>query len=353
MTVEQIRAEYEASGGRDAHVEGRFAVVNCSFRDGKRGRFATVELRDGTGTFTARCFEEALLAQIDSAGAVDARLRVSEFNGAMSAIMLAWDRADLDGDDVLRLAGLDPEAHARRVEVLEGWLTECDASPWGSILRALFADAASWHAFCRAPAAVRLHHAEPGGLVRHLVEVGTAGLALLDSSACPYDRHYFLAGVFLHDIGKLDTYTLPPTIAYTAQGQMGEHQVWSTFRLGKACVRAGASASIESRLVHIIEQAHGAYRHAEWQDPVGIEAKALATADYFSSRLGVTEKERRAQDLLDRLLAGDADEPDRSDHERSTGDGPALVALEGGAGGPGASAVDPRPLATASGRSLF
>ena len=36
-----------------------------------------------------------------------------------------------------------------------------------------------------APAAVRLHHAEPGGLVRHLVEVGSAGLALLDPMGKP------------------------------------------------------------------------------------------------------------------------------------------------------------------------
>ena len=30
---------------------------------------------------------------------------------------------------------------------------------------------------------------------------------------------------FVHDLGKLDTYTLPPTIKYTAHGQMGEHQI--------------------------------------------------------------------------------------------------------------------------------
>ena len=154
-----------------------------------------------------------------------------------------------------------------------------------------------------AAAAVRMHHAEPGGLVRHLVEVGTAGLALLDSLGHPYDRAYFLAGVFLHDIGKLDTYTAPPTIAYSAQGQVVEHQVFSTFRLGKACAKVQVPAAIEARLIHMIEQAHGAFRHAEWQDPVGVEVKSLATADFHSARLGATDKEVRAQDALDTLFA--------------------------------------------------
>lgn len=306
-TVEQIRAEYEGAGGRAFHAEGRFAVVNCTFKESRTGnRFATVELRDGSGSFTARCFEASICDGLLEAGAIDARLKVEEFNGSMSCVIAAYDVAELTADDVLRLAGLDPEVHAERVALLEQWLRECDGTVYGDVLRECFAEAGTWDAFCMAPAAVRLHHAEPGGLVRHLVEVGKAGLALLDSTGADYDRPYFLAGVFLHDLGKLDTYTLPPTITYTAHGQMGEHQIWSTFRLAKACAAARAPRSVEARLVHIIEQAHGAYKHAEWQDALGPEVKALAAADFFSSRLGETEKERKAQQALDRLLGDEA-----------------------------------------------
>ncbi len=303
-TVEQIRSEYDGANGRPFFSEGRFAVVNCTFKESRTGnRFATVELRDGTGSFTARCFDAALVGALEDAGAIDARLKVEEFNGSMSCIINAYDVAQLAHEDVLRLGGLDPEVHAKRVAILEQWLAECDGTVYGDVLRACFAEPGTWNDFCMAPAAVRLHHAEPGGLVRHLVEVGTAGLALLESTGDAYDRPYFLAGVFLHDIGKLDTYTLPPTISYTAQGLLGEHQIWSTFRLAKACAAVGAPKSVEARLLHIIEQAHGAYKHAEWQDALGVEAKALAAADFFSSRLGETEKERKAHDALDRLLA--------------------------------------------------
>ena len=306
-TVTEIRAEYDGAAGRPFFAEGRFAVVNCTFKDSRNGnRFATVELRDGTGSFTARCFDAPLVPGLETAGAIDARLKVEEFNGSMSCVINAYDVAQLSTEDVLRLGGLDPEVHAQRVATLEAWLSQCDGTVYGDVLRACFADPADWEAFCMAPAAVRLHHAEPGGLVRHLVEVGSAGLALLDSTGTDYDRPYFLAGVFLHDLGKLDTYTLPPTIQYTAQGLMGEHQIWSTFRLAKACAAVGAPKSVETRLLHIIEQAHGAYKHAEWQDALGPEAKALAAADFFSSRLGETEKERKAQQALDLLLADEA-----------------------------------------------
>jgi 3'-5' exoribonuclease len=306
-TTQQIRDEYDAAGGRPFFAEGRFAVVNCSYKESRTGsRFATVELRDGDGSFTARCFDAALIDGLETAGAIDARLKVEEYNGSMSCVVNAYDVAELSGDDILRLAGLNPVVHAQRVATLEGWLEACDGTVYGDVLRAIFQEEGSWDAFTRAPAAVRLHHAEPGGLVRHLVEVGSAGLALLDSTGEEYDRPYFLAGVFLHDIGKLDTYSLPPTITYTAHGQLGEHQIWSTFRLAKACAIAKAPRSVEARLVHIIEQAHGAYKHAEWQDALGPEVKALAAADFFSSRLGATERERKSQDALDKLLGEEA-----------------------------------------------
>lgn len=307
-TVEQIRSEYEESSGRSFFTEGRFAVVNCTFKESKNGnRFATVELRDETGSLTARCFDAALVDGLANAGAIDARMKVEEFNSSMSCIINVYDIAQLSVEDVLRLGGLDPEVHAQRVATLKEWLAQCDGTVYGDVLQSCLSDPEVWESFCLAPAAVRLHHAEPGGLVRHLVEVGSAGLALLDSTQQEYDRPYFLAGVFLHDIGKLDTYTMPPTISYTAQGLMGEHQIWSTFRLAKACASVGAPKSIEARLLHIIEQAHGAYKHAEWQDALGVEAKALAAADFFSSRLGQTEKERKTQDALDLLLIQEAE----------------------------------------------
>ena len=329
-TVEQIRAEYAEAAGRAFAAEGRFAVVNCTFKESRTGsRFATVELRDGSGSFTARCFEAAICDGLLEAGAIDARLKVEEFNGSMSCVIQAYDVAELTDEDILRLAGLDPEVHAQRVATLERWLEECDGTVYGDVLRACFAEQGSWEMFCMAPAAVRLHHAEPGGLVRHLVEVGSAGLALLDSTGSDYDRPYFLAGVFLHDLGKLDTYTLPPTITYTAHGQLGEHQIWSTFRLAKACQAVGAPRSVEARLVHIIEQAHGAYKHAEWQDALGPEVKALAAADFFSSRLGETEKERRSQAALDLLL----------EHEAAAGAARGFDAMaEGSSDGPTAAA---------------
>ena len=306
-TVVDIREEYGTAAGRTFYAEGRFAVVNCTVKESRTGsRFATVELRDGTGSFTARCFDAALAESIGEAGAIDARLKVEEYNGNMSCVINAFDVAELTPEDIMRLAGLDPEVHEQRIATLEHWLAECDGTVYGDVLRECFMEPGTWEAFCMAPAAVRLHHAEPGGLVRHLVEVGLAGLALLDSTGSEYDRPYFLAGVFLHDLGKLDTYSLPPTITYTAHGQMGEHQIWSTFRLAKACAKVNAPRSVEARLVHIVEQAHGAFRHAEWQDPLGVEAKALASADFFSSRLGETEKERRSTEALDRLMGEEA-----------------------------------------------
>lgn len=305
QTIEQIRAAYDKAAGSDLQCQGRFAVASFTVKEGKGGEFATVELRDPSGSMVARCFDAARVAELRGLHALECRVKVSAFNGSMSVIINSFSPCELSPDEVLRYAGLDAEAHALRVQLVRSWLDSCDGTVYGDVLREIFTDEV-WTRFTMAPAAVRMHHAEPGGLVRHICEVGKAGLALLESTGDSYDRAYFLAGVLLHDIGKLDTYTAPPTISYTAQGQLAEHQIWSTFRLAKACALARVPSSIEAKLVHIIEQAHGAYRHAEWQDPLGSEVKALAAADFFSSRLGLTDKERRCQEALDALLTSDS-----------------------------------------------
>ena len=306
QTAEQITETYTASPGQEFQVDGRFAVASCTVKEGKSGKFAVVELRDPTGSITARCFDEGGVTSLPTIGAIDARLRVSQFNGSMSAVVQRFSKAELELAEILRYAGLDVAAHERRVARIREWMEQCNGTVYGDVIREVFRGEGVWDSFTMAPAAVRLHHAEPGGLVRHLVEVGEGGLGLLESIEMSYDRPYFLAGVLLHDIGKLDTYTLPPTIQYSAQGQLVEHQIYSTVRVAKACAAVQVPASVEAKLIHIIEQAHGAYRHAEWQDPLGPEVKALAAADFFSSRLGSTEREQRSQEALDRLIAEDS-----------------------------------------------
>lgn len=311
-TIADINERYATSGGRDFTVTGRFAIASRTERQGKGGPFLVVELRDPTGAIVARCFDAASLERLSSVNAIDGRLKIGEFNGSISAVLNEFAEADLTPAEVLEYAGLDAGAHAERVELLASWRRDCAGTIYGDVLEEIFRADGSWDQFCMAAAAVRMHHAEPGGLVRHLCEVGKAGLGLLDSTGEAYDRPYFLAGVFLHDIGKLDTYSAPPTISYSAQGQLAEHQIWSTFRLGKACAAIDVPPAVEAKLIHIIEQAHGAYRHAEWQDPLGVEVKALATADFFSSRLGVTDRERQSRELLDSVEGDEAESGERS-----------------------------------------
>jgi 3'-5' exoribonuclease len=269
-----------------------------SAREGKNGTYAVVELSDPTGTLSAKCFNEGCVAELVAAGAVDCKLKIQTYNGSMSAIIQSFDKADLSPDEVLRFAGLDPDVHKANVKQLEAWRSECDGTVWGEFIEQLFADG-SFDELCMAAGAVSMHHARPGGLAQHLVEVGRFGLAMLDATGQDYDRAFFLAGVFAHDIGKLDVYTAPPTIAWTAQGRMAEHQVFSVLRVGKALAHLDIGAFCEAKLVHIIEQAHGEHRQTMWLDPIGPECKALAAADNFSAKLSVTDKERTAGELLD------------------------------------------------------
>jgi 23S rRNA maturation-related 3'-5' exoribonuclease YhaM len=301
-TIEQIHAAYDRAAGRELKTAGRFAVTGVARKNGKNGEFAIVSLSDPTGSLTALCFADGACDELLVIGAIDCHLAISTYQDKMSCKLGAFRKAELTDDEVLAFAGLDVDEHKARVEQIQQWVAELEGTEYLPVIEALL-PAATWDQLLLAPGAVKMHHAEPGGLVKHLVEVGSVGLAMLGATGMAHDRAYFIAGLLLHDIGKLDTYSAPPTITYTAQGQMAEHQVFSMLRLGKALAQVDASPALEAKLVHIIEQAHGEHRHASWQDPIGIECKALACADQFSANLHPTERETQAQGLLDSLGA--------------------------------------------------
>ncbi len=79
-------------------------------------------------------------------------------------------------------------------------------------------------AFCQVPAGVRNHHAYLGGLLEHVVTLLDAAERILPLYP-ELDRDLLLAGVFLHDIGKIRELSYGKAFAYTDEGQLVGHLV--------------------------------------------------------------------------------------------------------------------------------
>jgi len=113
------------------------------------------------------------------------------------------------------------------------------------------------------PASVKMHHNFRSGFLEHVLTMGT--IARKISPLYDVDQDLVLAGVFLHDIGKLDEINSEYEADYTDEGNLIGHIV-----IGRDMVREAVKKirdfpkDLAQKMEHIILSHQGRY---EWQSP--------------------------------------------------------------------------------------
>lgn len=246
-----------------------------------------LELADRTGTISAKMWENfaALVATFECDDVVQIRGRVKLYNGrkelALEQIVPALER-DYDLSDFLAHTKYD-------VEKLYGELRQAIGgmkNPWlKQLLTSVADDPAIAPRLKRAPAAMTMHHAYLGGLIEHVVSL--IGLAADVSAHYPQlDADLLLAGVVLHDIGKLDELRYTRAIDYSTEGRLLGH-----IAIGVALVREkrkaipGFPEALGVLVEHLILSHHGSYEFGSPSLPQIPEAVALHFIDDLDSKM--------------------------------------------------------------------
>lgn len=251
--------------------------------------YLALELRDASGSVTARAFRDAdlLAGAFERGDLVRARGRTERFRGELQLAVQRIERVDLDEQ-----AAADFLPVSRRdLDELEGFfehlVREVYDPPLKALLEAILADDALRAELRRAPcslptgpgsgsgsAAARsgAHHAFLGGLLEHTVAV--AQLAIELCAVHPrLDRDLLLCAALLHDIGKTREFAYGAEISLSEEGRMLGH-----VELGLRVIARYAPTSLtaERRLAleHCVLAHHG--ERAGAQRAVSAEALALA-----------------------------------------------------------------------------
>jgi 3'-5' exoribonuclease len=162
------------------------------------------------------------------------------------------------------------------------------------LLQRFFKKGDEWEAFQKAPAAKGIHHAYVGGLLEHCLSM--ARVADFLSSHYPgVDRSLLLAGVLLHDIGKLkELQAETGLIEYTPEGRLKGHLV-----IGSELVAMEASTirdfpqEMLTQLQHLILSHHGRQEFGSPTVPMTIEAFLLSQIDEMDAKMNLMEQLRR------------------------------------------------------------
>jgi putative nucleotidyltransferase with HDIG domain len=144
------------------------------------------------------------------------------------------------------------------------------------LIHAVFENNGDARSFLRAPASLNDHHAYPGGLLKHTVEVTNFADSLRLGASI--DRDLLVAAAILHDIGKAREYAVGSggRAIRTCEGALLFHKVLGKAMVDRACDRAGIDPVFAARLGHCIVAADGPYY-------MGLPRKILAEAFLVSA----------------------------------------------------------------------
>jgi len=153
------------------------------------------------------------------------------------------------------------------------------------------------------PAAQQIHHAYRGGFLEHITKMAEVGR--LAARAYRADEDLVLAGVILHDIGKLQELAYEGGQGrYTRDGNLIGH-----IALGIVMAReimngiSGFPDELRGQVEHLIASHHGIREHGSPVEPKTIEAFILASVDELDAKLNQVRR-AIAEDASDDEFTG-------------------------------------------------
>ena len=300
--------------------------IRTSVRTGKS--WLELSLGDRSGSISAKMWDnfETLAKTFERDDVVQIRGRVKLYNGrkelTLEQIIPASDR-DYDIGDFLPHTKYDVEKLYADLQAAIARMK----NPWlRQLLSSVVEDPAIASRLKRAPAAMTMHHAYLGGLLEHTVSL--TGLAAAVSAHYPeLDPDLLLAGVVLHDVGKIDELRYVRGIDYSDEGRLlGHITIGARLAREKSNAIKGFPAPLAVLVEHLILSHHGTHEFGSPSLPQIPEAVALNFIDDIDSKMAAmratleaasgdpadnpwTERNpalRRGLLRKDKFLAGDA-----------------------------------------------
>lgn len=137
------------------------------------------------------------------------------------------------------------------------------------------------------PAAFKLHHAVRGGLLLH-----TLSIVRLAQSVCKIytfvDEELLISGAILHDISKLQEYTVADSgiaTGYSIEGNLLGHLTMGAMVVNEYAKKLGISPKTAMLLEHMLISHHGEPDFGAAVRPGFIEAELLSELDLMDSRV--------------------------------------------------------------------
>ncbi|MDY6914598.1 MAG: HD domain-containing protein [Planctomycetota bacterium] len=273
-----------------------FLVRDKDLRTTKSGGlYLSCTLADKTGHVPARMWQisESIYNAVPAGGFLHVKGRTEDYKGTLQLIIDACrpypaDKVELA--DYMPVTELDIEQMwAELLEILRGVKDKYIRL----LIKKLVEDREFVAGFKKAPAAMQMHHPFIGGLLEHTLNVAKAAAALLPLYP-KLNADLVLAGVFLHDAGKIAELSATTAINYTDRGQLIGHITIAAIWVAEKAraVSEEISEPFPQRtldlLQHIILSHHGVHEFGSPKLPAIPEAFFVHHLDNLDAKIWMT-----------------------------------------------------------------
>ena len=282
-------------------VDECFLVADKQLRANRQGNlYLHLELRDKTGTVGARLWNatEGLARTFEPGDYLQVRGKTQIFQGALQIILSHIEVADPSRVEPEDFLPQSTQNVAKLTERLRAVLIGMSNPHLRALVECFLIDDEFVRKFTTAPAGIKNHHAYQSGLLEHVVTLLTIAERISDLYP-DLDRDLLMAGIFLHDIGKVDELSYDRAFGYTDEGQLVGHLVMGVEML-RDKVEQTADLTGEPfptelllRLKHMIVSHHGTTEFGSPKVPMTLEAYALHWLDSLDAKLHAFAREIR------------------------------------------------------------
>ena len=268
-------------------LQDTLLVLDVEQRQTGDTAFTVLTLGNATGRLQSAPFwseEQAKIAGVAKGDVVQVIGEVGEYRGKRQLKVSSIRPLPKAGVDWRRLvpAIADPAPYWDR---LDRWRAEIRRPRLRATLALFFDDPDFRRRFEQCPGSTVGHHAELGGLLRHVWEVAAIGRQIAKVSRA--DAELVLAGALLHDIGKLESYRWEGAFETTECGALMGHVVLGVLMLERRlCEETERPCSDQELMLleHLILSHHGRLEYGAAVPPMTLEAEILHYADNASAK---------------------------------------------------------------------
>ena len=273
-----------------------FILRRKTVKTAKNGNpFLSVELGDAGGSFTANCFGDSsvfeALEHVPEGSIVRISGKTEYYQERFSPRLQAAEAVESSDEDAKSMLSQLVEVPPESEEELWAHIEEAIAAIEHPQLRdTVLRVMEEWgDQFRTGTAAISMHHAYRHGLLEHSTHMVRAARALLPLYP-EVDGDLAIAGIILHDVGKLEEYQGDFAAKVSRIGVLQGHVVLGFRTARKAALQSKLNADLTERLEHIILSHQGEKEWGAAAMAATPEAVFVSMVDNLDAKMGMVQR---------------------------------------------------------------